>query len=77
MKSKPHRQLESVRMTPYLCLTCGGIQLKHTEPGNCDRFGCEGNSIEKCGPRQLFTFAIESKFSDGAQFGPRQERKTR
>jgi hypothetical protein len=52
------KQLEFVRMTPYLCLTCGAIQLKYTEPGNCDRSDCEGAQIERCGPRQQITFQV-------------------
>jgi hypothetical protein len=45
----------AIRVTPFICLSCGEIQLKHTEPGNCDRFGCEGDLIETCGPSQLVT----------------------
>ncbi|HVI07013.1 MAG TPA: hypothetical protein VND65_01840 [Candidatus Binatia bacterium] len=61
-KNKPRRRLKQlawVRVTPYVCLSCGNVQLKHVQPGNCDREGCEGDSIVRVGPfNQSASFVI-------------------
>jgi hypothetical protein len=54
--------VRTVSVTPYRCVDCGGIQLQVgdvPQPGNCDRQECEGNHVEKCGPKQRIVLKLE------------------
>lgn len=59
-KPKQPCELTCVYGTPYQCLSCGGIQFSigAPAPGNCDRASCQGNFVEKCGPRQLTNIIV-------------------
>jgi hypothetical protein len=67
IKPEPRKELFQLRGTPVRCLDCGGMQIAvagTSLPANCDRWRCEGDNVEQCGPAQLITIIV---FSDGGK----------